>query len=180
MFVAIYDALYCFYFLTGLRLASKVCTWIVSINFLQFCLPYFGGHLSIFLLTKLISYPWILIIHCLCISLSIGIPCIGCCISQIGKMLLGPQENMIRIRLFLGLLFQYLSHRIQSIPPQTSVELRSPQARWVSGTIWWWIDCYLVSFLLKMKFLSSPEEILLKVTFIPHLLMKLLLHLFSN
>ena len=37
--------------------------------------------------------------------LYIVIPWIYCCISQIGKILLGPQENLIRICLLLGIFF---------------------------------------------------------------------------
>ena len=75
---------------------------------MQFCLPYFGSLLSIFLFPKVISYPWILTIHSLHIPLSIGLPWTDCCIFWTCKMLLGPQEKPIHIRLLLGILFWYL------------------------------------------------------------------------
>ena len=126
---------YLVYLLTGLRLASKFCTWVTIIFCLRFCLPYFGSCLSMFLFTKVIYYPWILTIHFLFIPLYIGPPWIYCCIFQIGKMLLCPQKNLIRVRLLLGLLFWYLSYLIQVISLQMSVELSSSQTGWVSGTI---------------------------------------------
>ena len=123
-------------FSTGFCLVSKFHMWIVSIYFLQVFLPYSGSRPSIFLFPKLISCPYIITIHCLCISLSVGLPWIDCCISQIRKMLLSQQENMVCIRLLLGLLFRYLYHHIQIIYPQMAVSLSSSQMRWVSGTIW--------------------------------------------
>ena len=110
------------YLLTGLCLASKFRMWVASIHCLLFCLPYFGSLLDIFLYPKVISYPWTLTIHRLFISLSIGLPWIDCWIFRTGKMQLGLQENLIRIRLLLGLLFRYLSHHIISIYLRRSVE----------------------------------------------------------
>ena len=135
-FFLLYPIRHLVYFSAGLRLVSKVHTRIVSIHGLRVCLPYFGNYPSIFLYPKAISYPWILTIYCLCISLPIWLPWIDCCILKICKMLPGPQENLIRIRLLLGLLFQYISNRIQNIYLKISVGLSSSQTRWFSGTIW--------------------------------------------
>ena len=114
------------------------------------------------------SYPWILTIHCLCISLSIWLPWIDFCISQIGKMLLVPEENMIRICLLLSLLFQYISHRIKKyfssnvsrvelIPKLTSFRHNLMVENWqrifylrVYLYPVYWRDCYL--FFFQMKF----------------------------
>ena len=105
----------------GLCLASKFSMWISSIHFLIFCLPYFVSLLFIFLFPTAISYPWILTIHHLYISFSIGITWIDCCIFWTGKMQLGTQENLIRIPVLLGLLFWYLSRHSHSTSPQISV-----------------------------------------------------------
>ena len=103
------------YFLAGVHLVSKVHMLNVSIHYLRVCLTYSGSYPSMFLFPKAMSYPRILTIHCLFIYLSLGITWIDCCISQIGKILLCPQENLIFSRLFLGLLFNYSSCRIQNM-----------------------------------------------------------------
>ena len=84
---------YLVYLLTGLNLAYKFHTWILIINCLWAFLPYSWSHISIFLFLKAISYPYIITIHYLCISLSIGLPWIDCWIYQICKMQLINQEK---------------------------------------------------------------------------------------
>ena len=88
-------------------------------------LSHYGSHPFIFLFLKAIAYPRILTIHNICISLSMVLPWIDCCILQISKTLPGPQERLIRIRLLIGLLFQYIYHYIQNIFLQMSVGLSS-------------------------------------------------------
>ena len=142
---------YLAYLLMGLRLASTFCMWIASIHCLQFCSPYFGSLISIFLFPKVISYPWILTTHFLCIFLSIGLPWIASFIFQTDNMLLGLQEKLICIRLLIGLLFRYLCHCIPIVSLQMSVELNSYQMRWVSGTILQWIAGFLVKYLFLVE-----------------------------
>ena len=134
MFNAISDTLSCLS-LDGISFGIQMLHMNCKYSLPAIFKPYFGIRLHIFLSLKLISYPWILTIHHLCISLSIGISWIDCCIFRIGKMLMVIQENPIRIRLLLGLFFKYLHHRIQIIYPKISVELSSSQTRWVSGKI---------------------------------------------
>ena len=126
----------------GLRLVFKFCMKIESIHCLRFCLPFFGSHLSIFLLPKVTSYSLILTIHHLYISLSIGLPWIYFYIFRTGKMILGPQEKPIRMQLFLGLFLlfskysKYLSSnvsRVKLIPNEMSFMHNFTAYFWLLG-----------------------------------------------
>ena len=119
--IKVKESVWCNFRCVILFISQRVCVWHTN------CSRYFGVIISIFLSPKFISYPWILTIHCLYTSLFTGLPIIDCCTSTIGKILLGPQENLIFIWLLISLLFQCFFHRIQNISSQMSVDLNSSQ-----------------------------------------------------